>query len=67
VTRGVRLVRGVRRSLSEDEQHKIEGAIVETLESHSWEIRAGANQRGAWAAFDAESKPTRSLPFRFDL
>jgi hypothetical protein len=32
------MIRGMRRSLTEDEQHKVADAIVEHLESHNWKI-----------------------------
>jgi hypothetical protein len=36
--KGLSLVRGMRRSLSEDEQHKVADAIVEHLEQCNWKI-----------------------------
>jgi hypothetical protein len=36
--KGLKLIRGMKRSLSEDEQHKIAGAIVEHLEQSNWKI-----------------------------
>jgi len=39
--RGLKLCRGMRRSLSEDEQHKVAGAIVEQLEQSNWKIERG--------------------------
>jgi hypothetical protein len=51
--KGLRLVRGMRRSLTEDEQHKIAGAIVEHLEG-----RAGADARGTWSAPPSEGAVT---------
>ena len=44
--RGLRLVRGMRRSLTEDEQHKIAGAIVEHLEESNWRIEQGPVREG---------------------
>ena len=38
--KGLSLVRGMRRSLTDDEQHKVAGAILEHLESHNWKIEA---------------------------
>jgi hypothetical protein len=38
---GLRLIRGMRRSLTEDEQHKVANAIVEHLESTNWKIEKG--------------------------
>jgi hypothetical protein len=58
--KGLRLVRGMRRSLTEDEQHKIAGAIVEHLEG-----RAGADARGTWSAPHVQVKgrsPSRGPP-----
>jgi hypothetical protein len=37
---------GMKRSLSEDEQHKIAGAIVEHLEQSNWKIEKGAPREG---------------------
>jgi hypothetical protein len=39
--KGLKLIRGMRRSLSEDEQRKIAGAIVERLEQSNWKIGRG--------------------------
>jgi hypothetical protein len=39
--KGLSLVRGMRRSLTEEEQHKIAGAIVEHLEQSNWKIEDG--------------------------
>jgi hypothetical protein len=36
----------MRRSLSEDEQHKIAGAIVEHLEESNWKIEQGPVREG---------------------
>jgi hypothetical protein len=44
--KGFRLVRGMRRSLSEDEQHKIAGAIVEHLDQSNWKIEKGPPGEG---------------------
>jgi hypothetical protein len=35
---GLRRIRGMRRSLTEDEQHKVVDAIVAHLESTNWKI-----------------------------
>jgi hypothetical protein len=43
---GLRLIRGMRRSLTEDEQRKIAGAIVEHLEAHNWKIEQGPPREG---------------------
>jgi hypothetical protein len=39
--RGLSLCRGMRRALTDDEQHKVADAIVEHLESHNWRIEQG--------------------------
>ena len=39
--RGLSLIRGMRRSLTEDEQHKVATVIVEHLESTNWKIERG--------------------------
>jgi hypothetical protein len=44
--RGLRLVRGMRRSLTEDEQHRIAGAIVEHLEESNSKIEHGPVGKG---------------------
>ena len=44
--KGLSLIRGMRRSLTEDEQRKIAGAIVEHLESHNWKIEQGPTRDG---------------------
>jgi len=44
--RGLRLIRGLRRSLTEDEQHKIADAIVEHLEQSNWKIDQGSAREG---------------------
>jgi len=40
------LIRGMRRSLSEEEQHKIAGAIVDQLEQQNWKIEHGPPAEG---------------------
>jgi hypothetical protein len=44
--KGLRLVRGMRRSLTEDEQHKVADAIVEHLEQSNWKIEQGQPGEG---------------------
>lgn len=44
--RGFKLCRGMRRALTEDEQHKVAAAIVEHLESHNWKIEQGPMREG---------------------
>jgi hypothetical protein len=44
--KGLSLCRGMRRSLTEDEQHKVAGAIVEHLESTNWKIERGPPREG---------------------
>jgi hypothetical protein len=44
--KGLSLIRGMRRALTEDEQHKVAGAIVEHLESTNWKIEQGATREG---------------------
>jgi ABC-type uncharacterized transport system substrate-binding protein len=36
----------MRRALSEDEQHKVAGAIVEHLETHNWKIEQWPAREG---------------------
>jgi hypothetical protein len=43
---GLRLIRGMRRALTEEEQHKIAGAIVEHLERSNWKIEQGPSAEG---------------------
>ena len=47
--KGLSLIRGMRRSLTEDEQHKVATAVVEHLEEHHLEDRTRSNARGTWA------------------
>jgi hypothetical protein len=42
----VKLIRGMRRSLTEDEQHKVADAIVQHLESTNWKIEQGPPAEG---------------------
>ncbi len=44
--KGLSLVRGMRRSLTEDEQHKVADAIVEHLEHSNWTIEKGPPREG---------------------
>jgi hypothetical protein len=44
--KGLSLIRGMRRSLSEEEQHKIAGAIVDQLEEQNWKIEHGPPAEG---------------------
>jgi hypothetical protein len=41
LTKGFRLVRGLRRQLSEEERDRIAGAIAEHLELANWKIAPG--------------------------
>ena len=43
---GLPLVRSMRRSLTEDEQHKVANAIVQQLESINWKIEKGPPAEG---------------------
>jgi hypothetical protein len=43
---GLRLIRGMRRALTEDERHEIAGKIVEHLESTNWTIEKGPPAEG---------------------
>jgi hypothetical protein len=40
------LIRGMRRALTEEEQHKIAEKILEHLESTNWKIEQGAPAEG---------------------
>jgi hypothetical protein len=44
--RGLALCRGMRRSLTEDEQNKVAEAIVEHLESTNWKVSKGKPLEG---------------------
>jgi hypothetical protein len=44
--KGLSLVRGMRRSLTEEEQQKIAGVIVEHLEQSNWKIEQGPPREG---------------------
>ena len=39
--RGLKLCRGMRRALTEDEQHKVAAVIVEDVERSNWKIEQG--------------------------
>jgi hypothetical protein len=43
---GLRLIRGMRRALTEDERDKVAGAIVEHLERSNWEVEQGPPAEG---------------------
>jgi hypothetical protein len=43
---GLRLVRGMRRSLTENEQRKVAGAIAKHLESTNWKFEKGPPAEG---------------------
>jgi hypothetical protein len=44
--KGLSLIRGMRRSLTEDEQHKVADAILDHLESTNWTIEHGPSDDG---------------------
>jgi hypothetical protein len=44
--RGLKLVRGMRRALTEDEPHKIASVIAEHLRESNWKIEAGIPAEG---------------------
>ena len=44
--KGLRLCRGMRRSLTEDEQHKVATVIAEHLASTNWKIERGVPLEG---------------------
>jgi hypothetical protein len=44
--KGLKLCRGMRRALSEDEQQKVAGVIVEQLEQSNWKIDQGPASEG---------------------
>jgi hypothetical protein len=52
--RELSLVRGMRRALADDEQHKVAGAIVEHLERSNWKIEQGPIPEGHGPHFDGE-------------
>jgi hypothetical protein len=47
--RGLALIRGMRRSLTEDEQQRVAGAIVEQLGQSNWKIEQGPPADGGRA------------------
>jgi hypothetical protein len=51
---GLRLIRGMRRALTQEEPHKIAGKMVEHLKSTNWKIERGQPDEGPGAVFDAE-------------
>jgi hypothetical protein len=44
--RGLSLIRGMPRALTEDEQHKVADAIVEHLQHNNWKIEQGPPREG---------------------
>jgi hypothetical protein len=44
--RGLKLCRGMRRALTEDEQNKVAAVIVEDLERSNWKIEQGPMPEG---------------------
>jgi hypothetical protein len=44
--KGLSLIRGMRRSLTDAEQHKVADAIVEHLEKSNWNIEHGPSREG---------------------
>jgi hypothetical protein len=44
---GLKRCRGVRRALTEDEQEKVAGIIVEEIASHNWRVERGPPATGA--------------------
>jgi hypothetical protein len=44
--KGLSLVRGMHRSLTEDQQHTVAQAIVEHLGQNNWKIEQGTAQEG---------------------
>jgi hypothetical protein len=46
IGQGLRLIRGMRRALTEDEQRKVADAIVEHLERSNWKIEQGPPAEG---------------------
>jgi hypothetical protein len=44
--KGLRLCRGMRWALTEDDQHKVAAAIVEHLECTNWKIEQGPAREG---------------------
>jgi hypothetical protein len=44
--KGLSLIRGMRRALTEDEQHKVAASIVEHLEQSNWRIEHGPAREG---------------------
>jgi hypothetical protein len=44
--KGLSLIRGMRRALTEDEQHRVATCIAEHLESSNWKIEQGPAREG---------------------
>ena len=44
--KGLRLIRGMRRALTDDEQEKIARAIVDDLERNNWRVEQGPPVKG---------------------
>jgi hypothetical protein len=45
--KGLKLVRGMRRSMTEEEQQRVSGAIAEHLELANWKIERGPPSQGS--------------------
>jgi hypothetical protein len=54
--KGLKLIRGARRTFTEDEQRKIAWAIVEDLERSNWKIEQGPPLQGHGSEMMGSSK-----------
>lgn len=57
LTRGLRLVRGMRRQLSEDERDRVAAAIADHLDRANWRIEPGPPLTGHGRNFDFRPRP----------
>jgi hypothetical protein len=61
--KGLSLIRGMRRTLTEDQQRVVAGAIVEHLESRNWKIEQGSVREGHSGLMGSEVVPA-AIAFR---
>jgi hypothetical protein len=55
--KGLKLIRGMRRSLSEDDRRKIASTILEHVEQNNWKIEQGQRARDMVVSYVPVSRP----------
>jgi hypothetical protein len=63
---GLKLIRGMRRSLSEEQQHIVAREIVDHLESTNWKIEKGPLREGHGPHLMSKLVPRGGVANRFD-